>query len=83
MPDTLDFEKSIQELETKLLELRRSRPDDREEIERLATRLPRLMRSTSFSCSLMTSSSFTVIACTRTIRPSSAGLRALKADPPS
>ncbi len=46
MPDTLDFEKSIQELETKLLELRRSRPDDREEIERLATRLQRLTEKT-------------------------------------
>jgi acetyl-CoA carboxylase carboxyl transferase subunit alpha len=46
MSDPLDFEKPIQELETKLLELRRSRPDDREEIERLEARLQRLTEKT-------------------------------------
>lgn len=46
MSDALDFEKPIQELEAKLLELRRSRPDDREEIERLETRLQRLTEKT-------------------------------------
>lgn len=46
MSDLLDFEKPIQELETKLLELRRSRPDDREEIERLEARLQRLTEKT-------------------------------------
>ena len=42
MRDRLDFDKPIQEIETKLAELRRSRPDDREEIERLESRLQRL-----------------------------------------
>ncbi len=46
MSDPLDFEKPIQELETKLIELRRSRPHDREEIERLEARLQRLTEKT-------------------------------------
>ncbi len=46
MSDPLDFEKPIQELETMLIELRRSRPHDREEIERLEARLQRLTEKT-------------------------------------
>ena len=46
MRDALDFEKSIQELDSKLAELRQSRPDDRDEITRLEVRLQRLMERT-------------------------------------
>ncbi len=46
MRDGLDFENSIVELEAKLAEFRQSHPDNREEIERLETRLQRLIEKT-------------------------------------
>ena len=46
MRDALDFEKSIQELDSKLAELRQSRPDERDEITRLEVRLQRLTERT-------------------------------------